>query len=43
MAEHLKANTVGKKCQKELKEMGDKCREVMGRTLSKRKGSAPED
>ena len=43
----LKANTVGEKCEKELKEMGDKSKEVMGEPSAepfrKRKGSAPED
>ncbi len=42
-----KANSVGEKCEKELKEMGDKCKEVMGEPSAepfrKRKGSAPED
>ena len=42
-----KANSVGEKCEKELKEMGDKSKEVMGEPSAepfrKRKGSAPED
>ena len=46
-AEDPKANTDGEKCKNELKELGDKCKEVMGEPSAepfrKRKGSAPED
>ena len=46
MAEGPKANPVGEKCEKELKELGDKCKEVMGEPSAepfrKRKGSAPQ-
>ena len=45
MAEDPKANNVGEKCEKEFKEMGDKCKEVMDKckevTLSETKGICP--